>query len=182
LVITETIKHNKKEGFKVALSPLFSDLPIVFLTIFIINRLSSYDLILGIISFLGAIFIIYLAWDNIKIKSIEINIRNVKAHNFSKGILANFFSPHPYLFWLLVGAPFTIKAYNENLISAILFIMGFYIFIIGTKLFVAFITQKSKRFISTNKYLIIVKLLGFVLLIFSLILIKDGLQFIGIWG
>ena len=116
------------------------------------------------------------------IKSIEINIRNVKAHNFSKGILANFFSPHPYLFWLLVGAPFTIKAYNENLISAILFIMGFYIFIIGTKLFVAFITQKSKRFISTNKYLIIVKLLGFVLLIFSLILIKDGLQFIGIWG
>lgn len=181
LVITETIKHNRKEGFKLALSPLFSDAPIVFATIFIIDKLSSYDLILAIISFMGAIFIMYLAWENIKIKSINIDIHNAKTHNFRKGIIANLLSPHPYLFWLLVGAPFTIKAYNENLTSAVLFILGFYIFIIGTKLTVAFITEKSKKFISSSKYLIIIKLLGFILLIFSVILIKDGVKFLGIW-
>ena len=180
LVITETIKYNRKEGVKIALSPLISDLPIVVFTVYIIGRASNYNTVLGIISLLGALFIIYLAWENIKTKKFQIDIPNIKTLTFRKGVIANLLSPHPYLFWLLVGAPFTIKAYEENLISAILFVTGFYVFIVGTKITVAFLTEKSKMFVSSKTYVMIVKILGFILLIFSIILIKDGLSFLGI--
>lgn len=180
LVITETIKHNKKEGFKVALSPLISDLPIVLLTILLISKLNSFNSILGIISLLGSIFLFYLAWENLKIKQIKIDLDKAKSRNLKKGIIANLLSPHPYMFWLLVGAPFTLKAYQNNIFSAVLFIVGFYVFIIGTKLTIAFLAEKSKKFISGKGYLIIIKILGLVLLLFAAILIKDGLNFLGV--
>lgn len=180
LVITETIKHNRKEGIKIALVPLISDLPIVLFSVFVVYKLSNSDILLGIISFLGAAFLLFLAWENIRVKSIEVNLNNEKTRTIKKGVIANFLSPHPYLFWMLVGAPISIKAYNQSIICAVLFIVGFYIFIVGTKIGVAIISEKSKNILSSRSYIVIVKVLGFILLLFSFILIKDGLSFLGI--
>ncbi len=180
LVITETLKHDRKEGMKMAFVPIISDLPIVFFSVFVIYKLADSDLILGIISLLGAAFLIFLALENIRIKSVELNIKSDKINGFRKGVLVNFFSPHPYLFWMLVGAPLSIKAYHENILSAVLFVMGFYIFIIATKIVVAYISDKSKNVFSGGSYIIVIKILGFVLLFFAIILIKDGFNFLNI--
>lgn len=181
LVITETIKHNRKEGIKIALVPLISDLPIVLFSVFVVYKLSNSDILLGIISFLGAVFLLFLAWENIRVKSIEVNLNNEKTKTIKKGVIANFLSPHPYLFWMLVGAPLTIKAWNNSMLSSVLFIAGFYVFIVGTKVAVAFLSEKSKDILSGRSYIIIVKVLGFVLLIFSIILIKDGFKFLNVF-
>jgi len=181
LVITETIKHNRKEGIKIALVPLISDLPIVLFSVFVVYKLSNSDILLGIISFLGAAFLLFLAWENIRVKSIEVNLHNERKKIFRKGIIANFLSPHPYLFWMLVGAPISIKAYNQNFIAAVLFIVGFYVFIVGTKIGVAILSEKSKNILSSKFYVVIVKILGFILLLFSVILIKDGFKFLDIF-
>lgn len=181
LVITETIKHNRKEGIKIALVPLISDLPIVLFSVFVVYKLSNSDILLGIISFLGAVFLLFLAWENIRVKSIEVNLNNEKTKTIKKGVIANFLSPHPYLFWMLVGAPLTIKAWNNSMLSSVLFIAGFYVFIVGTKVAVAFLSEKSKDILSGRFYIIIVKVLGFVLLIFSIILIKDGFKFLNVF-
>lgn len=178
LVITETIKHSRKEGIKMALVPLVSDLPIVIFSVFVVYELSKTDLILAIISFLGAAFLVFLAIENIRIKSIETDLKNIKTNMFRKGVMANFLSPHPYLFWMLVAAPIAIKAYTQNVIFAILFIIGFYVFIVGTKIGVAFISEKSKDILSSKFYVVIVKVLGVILLLFSVILIKDGFKFL----
>jgi threonine/homoserine/homoserine lactone efflux protein len=180
LVITETIKHNRKEGIKIALVPLISDLPIVLFSVIVVYQISNSDMILGIISFLGAGFLLLLALENIRVKSIEVNLHNERYKTFRKGIIANFLSPHPYLFWMLVGAPISIKAYNQSLIAAVLFIAGFYVFIVGTKIVVAILSEKSKNILSSKSYVVIVKALGFILLLFSIILIKDGFKFFGI--
>ncbi len=89
LVITETMKYNRKEGMKIALAPVLSDLPIVTLSLLILAKMSSYDNILGIISFLGSGFLIYMAYETIKIKSTQLNIESTETHSFKKGILAN---------------------------------------------------------------------------------------------
>ncbi|MGC9374611.1 MAG: LysE family translocator [Bacteroidales bacterium] len=180
LVITETLKHNRKEGIKMAFVPLISDLPIVFFSVFVIYKLADSDLILGIISLLGAAFLIFLALENIRIKSVELNIKSDRINGFRKGVLVNFFSPHPYLFWMLVGAPLSIKAYHENVLFAILFVIGFYVTIIMTKAVIAYLSDKSKNFLSGSSYIIVIKILGFVLLFFAIILIKDGFSFLNI--
>ena len=181
LVITETIKHNRKEGIKIALVPLMSDLPIVLFSVFVVYKLSNSDMLLGIISFLGAAFLLFLALENIRVKSIEVNLNSERNKTYKKGIIANFLSPHPYLFWMLVGAPISIKAYNQSYIAAVLFIAGFYIFIVGTKIGVAILSEKSKNILSSKYYVVIVKILGFILLLFSVILIRDGFKFLDVF-
>ena len=180
LVITETMKYNRREGMKIALAPVLSDLPIVTLSLLILAKMSSYDNILSAISFLGSGFLIYMAYETIKIKSTQLNIESAETHSFKKGILANILSPHVYLFWILVGAPITLKAFKINIISSILFILGFYIFITGSKMFIAVISEKTKNVFSSKIYISIIKILGIMLVVFAIILIKDGLKFLGI--
>src|SRR6056297_2005259 len=101
-----------------AFVPLLSDLPIVLFSVFIIYKISDSDFILGIISLLGALFLLYLAFENIRVKSIDVSQKNEKFSGFREGVLVNLFSPHPYLFWMLVGAPLSIKAYHQNVLFA----------------------------------------------------------------
>ena len=180
LVISETIKHNKKEGIIVASAPILTDIPIVLLSVFVLAKLSSFNLVLGTISISGALFIVYLAYESITTKGIELNLQKVKAQSLRKGIITNFLNPHPYLFWIAVGAPTILKGYRVNVLSVLFFIVGFYLFLVGSKIMVALIVDKSKAFLKSNTYVYIIRTLGFILLIFSVIFIKDGLHYFGI--
>jgi threonine/homoserine/homoserine lactone efflux protein len=180
LVISETIKHNKKEGIFVASAPILTDIPIVLISVFVLAKLSSFKFVLGTISTLGALFIVYLAYESITMKGIELNLPKVKAQSLRKGIITNFLNPHPYLFWMAVGAPTILKGYRVNVLSVLFFILGFYLFLVGSKIMVALIVDKSKSFLKSNTYVYISRTLGFILLIFSVIFIKDGLHYFGI--
>ncbi len=181
MVITETITCDVKRGIKIALVPLVSDLPIVLFSLLIMYKLSDSDMILAIVSFLGALFLGYLAWENITMNSFDTNIETKHMKGFWKGVFANILSPHPYLFWMLVGAPIAIRAFHENILYSGLFIFTFYIFIIGTKIIVVLLTERSKRFLSSKIFIYTIKSLGILLLILAVILIKDGLEFIGLF-
>ena len=177
LVISETLKHDKKEGIKIAIAPILTDLPIVLITLLILSKLTNFDPILGSISILGAIFIGYLAYENISIKKIELDVSEAKLQSLKKGVIANFLNPHPYVFWFIIGAPTVLRAWDVSLFSAILFILGFYVFLVGSKISIAVIVEKSRSFLKSNIYVYTIRLLGIVLLIFSLMFLIDGLKF-----
>ena len=180
LLISETVKHNRKEGMIVACAPILTDLPIVLLSIFVLSKLSSFNHILGGISFLGALFIAYLGYESITLSGIELNLKEVKAQSFRKGIITNFLNPNPYLFWITVGAPSVLKGYKINLLSALFFILGFYFFLVGSKIMIVLVVDKSKTFLKSNAYIYIIRALGLILFAFSVIYIKDGLKYFGI--
>ena len=177
LVISETLKHDKKEGIKIAIAPILTDLPIVLITLLILSKLTNFDPILGSISILGAIFIGYLAYENISIKKIELDVSEAKLQSLKKGVIANFLNPHPYVFWFIIGAPTVLRAWDVSLFSAILFILGFYVFLVGSKISIAVIVEKSRSFLKSNIYVYTIRLLGIALLIFSLMFLIDGLKF-----
>ena len=178
LVIRESLQNGRKAGMKVATVPLFSDLPIVLLTILILTRVTEYHTILGVISFLGAGFILLLAFESIMMKPIKGEINAPKFTTFWKGVFANLLSPHPYLFWLLVGSPMAIKAWGIDPLAAILFVAAFYICIVGAKLVVAWISDRSKNVLGTKGYLWVIRILGIVLIILAIYLIRDGIIFL----
>ncbi len=180
LVISETLKHNRKEGIKVAVAPLITDLPIVLVTVFILSRLSKFNSILGTISLLGALFLMYLAYESITVKGIDLDLQKVRARSLKKGIITNFLNPHPYLFWFAVGAPTIIKAYALNLVSVVFFIIGFYSCLVGSKIAVALIVEKSKSFLKSNVYIFTIRILGLLLFIFSILFFKEALKLFGI--
>jgi threonine/homoserine/homoserine lactone efflux protein len=180
LVISETLKHNRKEGIKVAIAPIITDLPIVLITLLILSKISNFDPILGSISILGAIFIGYLAYENIFTKRVELNIQDVKPQSLKRGIIANFLSPHPYIFWFIIGAPTVLKALGISLFSSLSFILGFYVFLVGSKIFIATVVEKSRSFLKSDIYVYAIKFLGILLLIFSLMFLMEGLRFFGV--
>ena len=176
LVISETIQHDIKAGIKVALAPLVTDLPIVLLTFFIISKLSSFNLILGIISLCGGLFLLYMGYEDIRTKKINTNFEQIVSRSFSKGIIVNVLSPHPYLFWLSIGSPIIIRAMKVNTYSVISFISGFYVLLLGSKIIVAILVGRSKTFLNDKVYLYTIRFLGGILWIFAIVLFYDGFK------
>ncbi len=100
----------------------------------------------------------------------------MQPRSLKKGIVANLLNPHPYLFWITVGAPTAIKARQDGVITVILFFAAFYILLTGSKIMVARMTGKTRSFLSGKAYRWIMRLLGIVLLLFSAFFIYDGVQ------
>lgn len=176
LVITETLKHSKKEGIKVAVAPLFTDLPIILVTIFIFSRISQYNILLGIISFLGGLYFAYLGYETITSKGLDADLQIHKPESLKKGITANFLNPNPYIFWLTVGVPTAFRAYQSSLIAAVLFFFFFYLLLTGSKITVALLAEKSKAFLKKKAYIVTIKILGISLLIFALYFFYDAIK------
>jgi len=180
LVISETLKHNRKAGIAVATAPVLTDVPIVLISLYILAKLSQSHIVLGTISILGALFIGYLAYESIAARGIEMTAKEIGIKSLRRGVITNFLSPHPYLFWVMVGAPTVLKAYEINFSSAFLFILGFYFFLVGSKIAVALMVDKSRAFLKSNAYLYTIRLLGVILLILAILFVRDGLKFFGV--
>ena len=167
LVVSETIKHDIKEGIKISIAPLLTDIPIILFTIFILSGLSDVQPILGVISVGGALFLFYLGLKNISFKGIDLDSNQLKPCSIKKGVVTNFLNPHPYMFWLSIGAPTVLKALSVSLISSVLFIATFYVFLVGSKILVSILVEKSRLFLKSSKYVFVNRCLGGLLLIFA---------------
>lgn len=176
VTISETLQHGKWDGIKVAVSPLITDLPIVLAVLFVLSHLTSSDLFIGIIAFSGALYLIYSGVESLKIKKGSIELSAERSDALKKGIIVNFGNPHPYVFWLSIGGPLIFKSLSVHVWATILFIAGFYLLLVGSKIIVALIVEKSKYFINSKYYLSIVHALGIAQIIFGLTFIKVGMD------
>ena len=180
LVISETLRHSAKEGMKISLAPLMTDLPIILVTVLILLRLSNIDAIMGVISISGAVFLSYLAYESIAIKKAHIDNRNARMQAISKGVITNFLNPHPYMFWFLVGAPTIVKALHTNILSVSCFLLSFYVVLVGILMLIAVVVSKFRFFLNGAAYILTIRCLGILLFIFSCIFLRDGLKFLGV--
>ncbi len=180
LVISETLQHDIKSGIKVALAPIITDLPIIILTLFILAKLSNFHNILGVISLTGGFVILFMGYESLRTKGVELNLKEKKPKSLTKGILVNALSPHPYLFWLSVGGPTITKAMNQGIIAALGFICSFYAFLVGSKIVLAILVGKSKNFLVGNVYIYTMRFLGLALCVLAFFLFRDGLKLLGI--
>jgi threonine/homoserine/homoserine lactone efflux protein len=146
----------------------------------VLSHLTNYDFIIGIIAFLGASYLIYSGIGSLKIKegSVEVNVEKKDA--LRKGIIVNFGNPHPYVFWFSIGGPIIFKSLNTHVSATILFILGFYSFLVGSKIVVTLIVEKSRSFINSKYYFSIIRALGLAQIVFGLTFIKMGLDSLNI--
>jgi len=180
LVISETLEHDIKSGIKVALAPFITDLPIIILTLFVLVKLSSFHHILGVISLIGGVLILFMGIKSIRTEGVELNLKKTKPKSLAKGILVNVLNPHPYLFWFSVGAPTMTRAMNQGMISPFAFLGSFYVCLVGSKILLAILAGKSKTFLAGNVYIFIMRFLGLILSVLAFILFKDGLKLLGV--
>ena len=180
LVVSETLKFGIAAGVKIALAPLVTDLPIIILTVFILSRLSGFDTILGAISLVGGSLVMVMGVSSIKTRGAVVDVSPEKSKSLMKGILVNVLSPHPYLFWLSVGAPTISRAYEKGLPAAMIFIASFYLLLVGAKVALALAVGKSRSVLKGRGYIYTMRVLGVMLCLLALFLFKDGLSLLGL--
>ena len=176
LVISETVRHGIGAGTRVALAPIITDLPIILLTIFILERLSALHGLLGIVSIAGGFFLLFLGYEAMRAKEVDLTVHRERARSLVKGIAANVLSPYPYLFWISVGAPTMVKAMKLNVIAPAAFVCGFYLALVGSKVLTALLVGRSRSFLSGRIYIYTMRFLGLIMVVFAIILFQDGLE------
>ena len=176
LVLTQTLWHGPREGCKIALSPLVTDAPIIIVTLVLAAKLAQLRPLLGVVSVAGGAFILYLAWETFSAVRQEAATSAEPPRSWFKGILTNLLSPHPWLFWLTVGAASLAKALAESWLAALVFLFGFYLLLVGAKVMVALLAARSRNLLAGRPYRVAMRILALLLGVFALLLFREGLE------
>jgi len=176
LVITQTLRHNATEGVKVALSPLVTDLPIILLSVLLLNRVAAYKALLGSVSFIGGVYVLYLAYESWNTGPVEIQSPQDRPRSLLKGSMINALNPHPYLFWLTVGGPFLLRELASGWLSPLVFVACFYVMLVGSKVGLALIVGRSRDFLTSRHYVTTMRILGLCLAAFAVLLFQDAVR------
>lgn len=179
LVISETLRHGISAGLKVSIAPLVTDVPIILVSLMLLNRLAEYKPLLGCISLLGGLFIIYLAYESLKTRGVELNLSAVKTSSLKKGIITNALNPHPYIFYMTVGTPIIYKSLQQHILATLSFVGSFLLLLVGSKVVLALVVERSRTFLEGSAYIWAMRILGALLLIFSIVLFGDGFELLG---
>lgn len=177
LVLTETLQHDTRAGIKVAVTPIITDLPIILCSVFLLAKISQSHLLLAFISLCGSVFIARMGLGNLRTVGGDFEVQeNIRSNSFGKGIIANMLSPHPYLFWLTVGVPILGRAMRHGYMQSLIFLLSFYILLVGSKIVLAVLVGKSKHFLSGKVYIRIMRFLGGALCVLAAALLYDGVN------
>lgn len=163
LVIAQTLRHGVMEGVKVAFAPVFSDVPVVLLSLFVMSRVSGFASALAWISIAGGIFVAYLGFESFRVLPADFAGSQAAPRSLAKAVAVNLLNPHVYLFWTAVGAPMVLKGMNRPGGAAFAFIGGFYVCLVGSKVLLAFLIGRSRNVLTGRGYVFTMRILGIML-------------------
>jgi threonine/homoserine/homoserine lactone efflux protein len=179
LVISETIGFGIRAGIRVALAPLISDLPVLLFSFLLVAWLSGSDPVLGVISLAGAVIVFEMGISCIRTAGQIPQSPGRMSASLMKGVLVNILSPHPYLFWITVGAPVASKAWQIHPGGAVGFVVGFYLLLVGSKLALAVVVARTRSFLTGAAYVWTMRGLGLLLCCFAWGLAREGVGLLG---
>jgi threonine/homoserine/homoserine lactone efflux protein len=139
-LISRTLIHGWRQTFPATLAPLVSDIPIVFLTMLILNKVPVW--MGNILHLAGGLFLLYLAWGayrSFRTYSFDENrILQSSGQNFFKAVTVNLLNPNPYLAWSLVMGPLLLKAWQETPVNGLALMAAFYGAMISANIVIIF--------------------------------------------
>ena len=181
LVISHSLEHGAREGTKVALAPLLTDAPIVAVAILASGWLSGSGWAVGVLSVAGGFLVARMGVGTLRSVPHRFGTPKAEPRSLGRGALVNALSPHPYLFWMGVGVPLVADSLREGGIAAVVLFLGtFYLLLVGSKALLAIFAGRSRALLAGRAYAWTMRALGALLLLFALLLIRDGLALLGL--
>jgi threonine/homoserine/homoserine lactone efflux protein len=177
LVVAETLRGGWLRGAAVATGPLLADGPIVALAAGVLGQLPPG--MVPAISVLGGLFLVYLAISsglNARAAVVPRGQRLSARGGFITGLLARGLSPHPYLFWFLVGGPTLIQAHQDGWVAVGAFLVGYYTTVVGSNVGLALILHRWIGLLSDRVYRGLLLFSGLILAVYGVVLLGRGAQ------
>lgn len=182
LVISASLRGGVSHGLRVALSPLITDLPIIVVSLFVLQQVN--DSAIGFLSIVGALVLVYFAYeswiagktDPQKNINVDISMGSTKTTLF-KAILTNFVNPSAWLFWMTAGGTLLTTGWNKGFWDALGFLFGFYLLLVGSKAALAFSLGTSRNKMPIWVYQLLVRIAAVLLLALGIQLIRSGINY-----
>lgn len=176
LTISQSLGHGAREGIKVAFAPFFTDVPIIAATLFALSRIARFGSFLGIITVGGALFVSWLGVQSVRTSTLRRDGLSKAAGSLREGIVLNFLSPHPYIFWISVGVPLVLRTWPLSHAAGALFPVCFLSSLAAAKVAVAIGVGRSRKLLNDRAYALIMQVLGAILFVFALLLLWNGVK------
>jgi threonine/homoserine/homoserine lactone efflux protein len=175
-LISESLSGGWRRGAPVAFAPLISDLPIILFSLFVLSQIP--ESFLRLISVAGGVFALYLAWglwgNWRKGANLQETATERSEGSLRRGVIANFLTPGPYLFWALVSGPILLTALRQSIAFGGAFLLGFYGILILSLLGIALVFSQARRLGPRVVHiLLLVSIL--ILVVFAGLLIRQGI-------
>jgi threonine/homoserine/homoserine lactone efflux protein len=181
LVLAQSMRHGTREGLKVALVPFLTDVPVILVCILVLKRLTQFGPVLGTVSLVGTAFVLWLAYESLSVRGMEMADPDTDPKSMRRGLLVNFLNPNVYVFWLTVGGPIILKAWAQTPLAAAGFLACLLGCLVGCKMTLAVIVGRSRHLLAGGAYIVVMRILGVLLLLFAMMMFRDGLRLLGFW-
>lgn len=181
LVVTQTLRAGARAGVTVAIAPIVTDVPIVGICVLLMGTVRGSTPALGVVTAIGAAFVAYLAWDTARAE-LPANLgadgsAGAARGSLLRGAIVNAVNPHPWLFWLAVGAPTLLGAWTSGgALGAGSFLAGFYGTLVGSKVGIALVLGRARGRVGGRGYRITMRLLALMLLVFAVGLGREAVS------
>ena len=167
-VIKETLTNGFKGGIRAASAPFFTDGPLILFSIFMAGYIADQPLLFGGIAVLGSIFLTRMGMECFNPVIPDIDATDVDlTQSLKKGILTNLLNPNAYIFWLLIGGPLMATAADSEPIAPFAYAISFLVSIVLVKISIAYFFSKAQVNLSSDRYLLTLKICGFAMFIFA---------------
>ena len=167
-VIKETLTNGFKGGIRAASAPFFTDGPLILFSIFMAGYIADQPLLFCGIAVLGAIFLTRMGMECFNPEIPDIGATDVDlTQSLKKGILTNLLNPNAYIFWLLIGGPLMATAADSEPIAPFAYAISFLVSIVLVKITIAYFFSKAQVNLSSDRYLLTLKICGFAMFIFA---------------
>ena len=155
-LINLALARGWRAGLVAALAPFVSDIPVAAITLFLLRQVPAS--LLRYISLAGAAVIFYVAWGLFKTwrsegesgrvqdpPQREVEPAPVPSGGFWRGVLMNMSGPGPWVGWTTVLGPLAVETWRVSPPSAVAFVFGFYIALVGTMAGIAMLFYQTHR-------------------------------------
>ena len=167
-VIKETLTNGFRGGIRAASAPFFTDGPLILFSIFMAGYIADQPLLFCGIAVLGAIFLTRMGMECFNPEIPDIDATDIAlTQSLKKGILTNLLNPNAYIFWLLIGGPLMATAADSEPIAPFAYAISFLVSIVLVKITIAYFFSKAQVNLSSDRYLLTLKICGFAMFIFA---------------
>jgi threonine/homoserine/homoserine lactone efflux protein len=126
-LVNATLTLGWRKSIWIIFAPLISDIPIVIVVVFLLQQLPPG--IIPILRLVGGLFLFWIAYGTWKQFRAGVTIGasgTASQQALTRGVLMNFLSPAPYLFWSTVNGPLLLEALEQSYLHAFAFVVTFY--------------------------------------------------------
>lgn len=168
--------QDAKAGLKISLGHAVIEIPLIIAIFLGFETVLRDQAVFAAIGIIGGAFLLYMGVSMFRTKMDGDQMQGSKLSSFSAGIALTAVNPYFLLWWATVGASLISVATGYGLIILPLFIAVHLACDFGWLHFVSLSVNRSKRFLTGERYRILFAVCGVILVIFALYFITSSLQ------